>query len=82
MDTRKLLVGAVLAAALVTGVGGAVTASPSDDAPASCVGQHVSMMARMHGGTAAATAHHNRMHGTNMSVGEHQAHVRDEMCGR
>jgi hypothetical protein len=39
-------------------------------------------MAQEFGGMAAATAHHNEMHGTDLGVGEHQAHIRDEMCGR
>jgi hypothetical protein len=82
MNMRKLLVGTALSAALLTGVGGVFAASPTDDTPANCFGQHVSMMARMHGGMAAATKHHNEMHGTTFTVGEHQAHMRDEMCGR
>jgi hypothetical protein len=75
------MIGVALAAALVTGGGGLVAAKPKDGTPANCFGQHVSAMAREHGGMAKATAHHNAMHGTNFSVGEHQAHMRAEVCG-
>ena len=44
-------------------------------------GQHTSEMAREHGGMRAATEHHNEMHGTDLGVGEHAAHIREE-CGR
>jgi hypothetical protein len=81
MTTRSALVGVALSAALLIG-GGTTIAAPGDGSPMNCVGQHVSMMARDHGGMAAATAHHNAMHGTNLSVGEHQTHVRTEMCDR
>jgi hypothetical protein len=82
MTMRKSMIGVALAAALVAGGGGLVAASPRDGAPANCFGQHVSAMAREHGGMAKATAYHNAKHGTDLSVGEHQAHMRDEMCGR
>lgn len=79
---RRLLVGAVLAGALMLGGGSAVVAAGPDGTPANCVGQHVSAMAQEFGGMAAATAAHNDMHGTDLSVSEHQDHIRTEMCGR
>jgi hypothetical protein len=82
MDLRRLIAGTALAVALTVGVGSAAAAPPPDDMPANCMGQHVSMMAQMYGGIAAATEHHNDMHGTNLTVGEHLAHIRIEMCGR
>lgn len=30
----------------------------------------------------AVTEHHNEMHETDLTVGEHTAHIREEMCGR
>jgi hypothetical protein len=82
MTTRTLLAGAALTAALLVGGGSTAVAATDGPTASNCVGQHVSAMAREHGGMAAATAHHNDMHGTDLSVGEHQAHVRDEMCDR
>lgn len=81
MDARKCLTTIAFAGMLV--IGGLETASakggnqPSENA---CFGQHVSMMAREHGGMANATAHHNAMHGTTYTVGEHQAHMREMGC--
>jgi hypothetical protein len=82
MTIRRLLAGAALTVALLVGGVGTAAAAGSDGVPANCVGQHVSAMAQEFGGMPAATAHHNEMHGTALSVGEHQAHIRDEMCGR
>ena len=82
MIARRLLIGTALMAALLIGGSSAAAAGPASSASANCVGQHVSEMAREHGGMAAATSHHNAMHGTDLSVGAHQAHIRDEMCGR
>lgn len=82
MTTRRLLAGAALTVGLLVGGIGSVAATGSDTVPANCVGQHVSAMAQEFGGMAAATAHHNAMHGTNLSVGEHQAHIRNEICVR
>jgi hypothetical protein len=81
MDLQRLIVSTALAAVLIAG-GGSVAAGANDSVSASCVGAQVSMMAQMHGGMAAATDHHNEMHGTDLTVGQHQAHIRDEMCGR
>jgi hypothetical protein len=78
MTIRRLLAGAALTVALLVG-GVGTAAAGSDGVPANCVGQHVSAMAQEFGGMAAATAHHNEMPGTDLSVGEHQAHIRDEM---
>jgi hypothetical protein len=82
MIARRLLIGAALMAALLIGGSSAAASGPDSGPAANCVGQHVSEMAREHGGMAAATAHHNDIHGADLSVGEHQAHIRDEMCGR
>ena len=82
MTTRRLLAGAALAATLLVGGVGAALAGGDGDTPANCVGQHVGAMAREHGGMAAATAHHNDMHGTDLGVGEHLAHIRAGHCGR
>ena len=83
MTAQRLIIAGALSAALFVGSGAAVaTAGSNNDMPANCFGQHVSMMARMHGGMASATAHHNEMHHTDLSVGEHQTHIRNEMCGR
>lgn len=75
---RTILASMLLAAMLLTGGGTVATAAGS----ANCVGQHVSAMAQTYGGMQAATNAHNAMHGTDLSVGEHQAHIRSEMCGR
>lgn len=78
MNRRALVTGAALSAMLLIGGGGATTADgnhPCDAGP-NGFGQHTSQMARHHGGIAAATAHHNAMHGTDLSVGEHQRMMR------
>jgi hypothetical protein len=80
MTYRTRIAGLALAAALLIGGGSTVVAGPENGAPNNCFGQHVSDMARMHGGMAAATAHHNQMHGTDLTVGEHMAMMRDHGC--
>lgn len=82
MTARTLRLGTVLVVALLIGGGVDGTAGSDGSTPANCVGEVVSAMAREHSGMAAATDHHNEMHGTDLSVGEHQAHIREEMCGR
>jgi hypothetical protein len=81
MKRRNSLTVAVVAVVALAGSLGARGAPEIDPAAPNCVGQHVSMMARMHGGIAAATEHHNQMHGTDWTVQEHMAHVR-EMCNQ
>lgn len=76
---RTLLIAVALGVGLAAGSTGATIVSAQSLTPANCVGQHVSMMAREHGGMADATAHHNGMHGTDLTVREHQAHIR-AMC--
>jgi hypothetical protein len=79
MDRRRFVTGVALSLALL--IGGTTTAAgPACDSPSS-FGQHTSELARMHGGTAAATAHHNAMHGTDLTVGAHQQ-VMHAMCGK
>jgi hypothetical protein len=81
MDARKCLATVAFAGLLVIGGLEAAAAhgthQPAEDA---CFGQHVSMMAREHGGMANATAHHNAMHDPDYTVGEHQAHMREMGC--
>jgi hypothetical protein len=80
MTLRMRCAAAVLATGLLfTGVTGAA-AGPENGSPNNCFGQHVSDMAQKHGGMAAATGHHNDMHGTNLSVGEHMAMMREHGC--
>jgi hypothetical protein len=80
MDARKLFATVALTGMLVVGGAGAATAAGPNQPDESCFGQHVSMMAREHGGMAKATAHHNEMHGTNYTVAEHLAHMRSMGC--
>ncbi len=77
MNRWNLLAAAIISAALITGT--VRTAQAANLAEAGCVGHHVSSMVRAHGGMAKATAHHNVMHDTNLSVGEHLALIR-AMC--
>lgn len=82
MSRRSFLAGAGLAVALVAGAAGVgPLAAPAAPRANNCVGQHTREMAREHGGMRAATEHHNAMHGTDLTVGEHAAHIREE-CGR
>lgn len=81
MNRRVFHRGAVLTVALLVGVLGPMPLTATHAAAANCVGQHTSEMAREHGGMRAATKHHNAMHGTDLGVGEHAAHIREE-CGR
>ena len=78
MNGRRLLAATVVALSFVVGTLGAANAQAIDAAQPNCVGQHVSEIARTYGGMAAATAAHNEMHGTDLSVGEHLAHIRAE----
>jgi len=81
MDRRTMVAGAALALASLVGGGGVLAADgASGCATPNGFGQHTSEMARMHGGMAAATADHNAMHGTDLSVGEHQQMMLG-MCG-
>lgn len=75
MNLRTLTIGVALGLALISW-GTPLTSAGS---PANCTGQHVSMLARAHGGMAPATAHHAAIHETELTVGEHEAHIR-EMC--
>lgn len=77
---HRVLAAATIVAALAAGALGA-TARPVAAAESDCVGQHVSEMARTHGGMAAATEHHNAMHGGDLGVGEHLALIRAECAG-
>lgn len=81
MNSRLFQARPVLTVALLVGVLGSMPLTATRAAAANCVGQHTSEMAREHGGMRAATEHHNDMHGTDLSVGEHAAHIREE-CGR
>ena len=80
MTIRMRLAAAVLATGLMMTGAGSAGAGPENGAPNNCFGQHVSEMAQKHGGMAAATAQHNAMHGTDLSVGEHMAMMRDHGC--
>lgn len=80
MTYRMRIAGVALAAAMLVGGGSAAVAGPENGAPNNCFGQHVSEMAQMHGGIAAATAHHNDKHGTDLTVGEHMAMMREHGC--
>lgn len=81
---RTCLFVALLLAALIvvpaTGHAGAMVMTCGTGPNA--FGQHVSDMARMHGGMAAATAYHNANNGDapDLTVGEHMRMMRD-MCG-
>ena len=81
MEARKCLASFAFAGMLIIGGTAASSAKgthqPDENA---CFGQHVSMMAREHGGMANATAHHNAMHGTTYTVAEHQAYMREMGC--
>lgn len=79
MNGRRLLAAVIVGSALVAGTFGTTQAAQPDLAAPNCFGQLVSTMARMHGGIGQATAHHNAMHNTNLSVGEYLEHVR-AMC--
>jgi hypothetical protein len=79
MGMKRWITGGALTMALLVGGTGAVAAAGA--APeAACFGQHVSAMAREHGGMANATEAHNTAHGTDLTVGEHQAHLREMGC--
>ena len=82
MPMRLVAAGFLLSIALLAGDGGVTPRAAVRAAEANCVGRHTSEMAREHGGIRAATEHHNDMHGSDLSVGEHAAHVRVEMCGK
>ena len=78
LKRHRLLVTAAIVVSIAAATLGAASAQVVDPTPPNCVGQHVSEMARMYGGMAAATAAHNEMHGTDLSVGEHLALIRAE----
>lgn len=81
MDRRMLMAGAALAVALLVGNGSALAAGgASGCATPNGFGQHTSEMARDHGGIAAATAHHNEMHKSDLTVGQHQQMMHSR-CG-
>lgn len=75
----RILAAFALAAAIGAGGAAAASAQELDMGAPNCLGQHVSDMARQFGGIAAATAHHNAQHGSDLTVGEHMALMR-EMC--
>lgn len=76
MSYRGKLASLALAATLLVGGAGSVAAGPENGVPNNCFGQHVSDMARMHGGIAAATSEHH----PDMTVGEHMAMMREHGC--
>lgn len=80
MTYRMRIAGLALATAMLLGSGSMAVAGPENGAPNNCFGQHVSQMAREHGGIAAATAHHNDLHDEDLTVGEHLAMMRDHGC--
>ncbi len=81
MNSRLFHASAVLIVALLAGGLGSMPLAATHAAEANCVGRHTSEMAREHGGMRAATEHHNDIHGADLGVGEHAAHIREE-CGR
>ena len=78
MTFRMRLATAVLATGLL--VAGASSAAAANEHPNNCFGQHVSEMAQKHGGMAAATARHNEMHRSDLTVREHMAMMREHGC--
>ena len=80
LSRKPLAIGALAAGLLLGGLGSAAVAEAGNTPDAAGFGQHVSMMAREHGGMANATAHHNEMYNTDLTVGEHQAMMREMGC--
>ena len=78
MRKRFLMAAAVVA--LIATTPTLTMANEIDPSQPNCVGRHTSEMAREHGGLKNATQHHNEIHGDDLSVGEHQALIRDG-CG-